>query len=46
LERLGEEVLALLLHDERVLGARVTIGKPQLLGGATPAVTVSAVRSP
>jgi 7,8-dihydroneopterin aldolase/epimerase/oxygenase len=46
LERLGEEVLALLLQDERVLAARVTIGKPHLLSGATPSVTVSAVRSP
>jgi dihydroneopterin aldolase len=46
LERLGEEVLSFLLQDERVLGARVTIGKPHLLSGATPSVTVSAVRSP
>ncbi|HTV74340.1 MAG TPA: dihydroneopterin aldolase [Candidatus Acidoferrales bacterium] len=44
LERLGEELLRMLLEDRRIAGARVTIGKPLLLHGATPSVTLSAVQ--
>jgi len=44
LERLGDELLHEIMRDERVLGARVTIGKPGLLAGATPSVTLSTVR--
>ena len=44
LERLGEDVLDALLADPRVRSARVRIAKPGLLGGATPAVTLRAVR--
>jgi len=46
LERLGDEVLADLMRDERILGASVTIAKPNLLGGATPSVRLSARRAP
>jgi dihydroneopterin aldolase len=44
LERLGDEILRALLSDERVRSASVTIGKPALLAGATPWVTVRARR--
>lgn len=40
LERLGAEILAVALEDERVRGAEVSIGKPGLLGGATATVTL------
>jgi dihydroneopterin aldolase len=39
LERLATDILDALIADERVYRAQVTIGKPQLLAGATPAVT-------
>lgn len=45
LERLGAEVLAALLADARVVRASVRIAKPELLAGATPAVTVRAERA-
>jgi dihydroneopterin aldolase len=44
LERLGDELLREIMHDVRVVAARVTIAKPALLGGATPAVTLHARR--
>jgi dihydroneopterin aldolase len=44
LERLGDEVVRTLLRDPRVRAASVRIAKPNLLGGATPAVTVRAER--
>jgi dihydroneopterin aldolase len=40
LERLGAEMLDAMFEDERVRAAEVSIGKPQLLGGATAAVTL------
>jgi dihydroneopterin aldolase len=38
LERLGAEILAVALEDERVRAAEVSIGKPELLRGATATV--------
>jgi dihydroneopterin aldolase len=40
LERLGEEMLHEIKKDERIRAARVCIAKPEILCGATPAVTV------
>jgi dihydroneopterin aldolase len=45
LERLGDEILREVMRDERVYAASVTIAKPRLLAGATPAVRVVARRS-
>ncbi|MGH7728385.1 MAG: dihydroneopterin aldolase [Vulcanimicrobiaceae bacterium] len=45
LERLGDEILREILADPRVLRAQVTIAKPGVLGGATPAVTLHAARA-
>lgn len=42
LERLGQEILDAVLSDERVKSAEVAIGKPGLLGGATPVVRLRA----
>jgi dihydroneopterin aldolase len=44
LERLGDEILGEIMHDERVRAARLTIAKPHLLAGATPSVTLRARR--
>ncbi|HTW83076.1 MAG TPA: dihydroneopterin aldolase [Candidatus Sulfotelmatobacter sp.] len=44
LERLGEAILTALLRDPRIVRARVTLAKPGLLAGATPAVTLHAAR--
>jgi dihydroneopterin aldolase len=44
LERLGDEILADLMRDGRIRHASVTIAKPKLMDGATPAVRVSAGR--
>jgi dihydroneopterin aldolase len=44
LERLGADLLDALLADPRVQRASVRIAKPELLAGATPAVTVRAAR--
>ncbi len=44
LERLGDEILRDILHDERIAAARITIGKPELLAGATPSVRLHATR--
>jgi dihydroneopterin aldolase len=46
LERLGDEILAEILRDERVAAARLTLAKPGLLAGATPSVTLHARRTP
>ncbi len=40
LERLGGAVLDALMQDRRIARATITLAKPQLLDGATPAVTV------
>jgi dihydroneopterin aldolase len=45
LERLGDAILADLMRDERILGAEITLAKPHLLDGATPAVRVHARRA-
>ncbi len=42
LERLGQEILDALLTDRRIRNAEVAIGKPGLLGGATPVVRLRA----
>jgi len=42
LERLGQEILDALLADRRIRNAEIAIGKPGLLGGATPVVRVRA----
>ena len=44
LERLGERVLAELMADARIRSAALTLAKPGLLAGATPAVTVRSER--
>ncbi len=44
LERLGQEVLTLILSDPRVATAEVRIAKPRLLAGATPSVTLRQAR--
>lgn len=41
LERLAAEVVNAIFADARVARARVRIGKPQLLAGATPSVTLA-----
>lgn len=45
LERLGELILTLVMRDERIVSARVSIAKPHLLSGATPVVTLTSVRA-
>jgi dihydroneopterin aldolase len=40
LERLGAEILDAVFEDQLVRGAEVSIGKPELLDGATATVTV------
>ncbi len=45
LERLADEIGARLMSDPRISLARVTVAKPRLLAGATPAVTIETVRS-
>ncbi len=44
LERLGQDVLDAIMADARIARASVRIAKPQLLAGATPAVTLRAER--
>jgi dihydroneopterin aldolase len=44
IERLGAELLDAVLADSRVQRASVRIAKPRRLAGATPAVTLHAVR--
>jgi dihydroneopterin aldolase len=45
LERLGQDMLEVILADPRITAASVAIAKPQLLAGATPVVTLRAQRS-
>ncbi len=40
LERLGAAILADVFTDARIVAARLTLAKPGLLDGATPAVTL------
>ena len=40
LERLGQDVLDAIFADPRIVQASVSIGKPRLLAGATPVVTL------
>lgn len=40
LERLAGDLLDELFHDPRVVRAEVTVAKPAILDGATPAVTL------
>jgi 7,8-dihydroneopterin aldolase/epimerase/oxygenase len=40
LERLGRALLDAVFEDERVRFADLTIAKPEILGGATPSVTI------
>lgn len=40
IERLGDAVLDALMQDRRIARATITLAKPRLLDGATPAVTV------
>lgn len=44
LERLGDEILSEIMRDPRVATAALTLAKPALLAGATPAVTLRASR--
>jgi dihydroneopterin aldolase len=44
LERLGAEILDAVFEDELVRAADVSIGKPELLDGATATVTVRRTR--
>ncbi|MHB8461257.1 MAG: dihydroneopterin aldolase [Vulcanimicrobiaceae bacterium] len=41
LERLAAEILASIFVDARIASARVRVGKPEKLDGATPSVTLS-----
>jgi len=45
LERLGETILGDVMRDRRISAARLEIGKPLLLAGATPSVTLRADRN-
>ena len=44
LERLGDVVLDALMRDRRIARAAITLAKPGLLEGATPAVTLQRER--
>jgi dihydroneopterin aldolase len=44
LERLGEVILDAVMRDPRVVRARIALAKPNLLGGATPVVTLARER--
>jgi len=46
LERLGQVVLDRILLDPRIARAQISIGKPRLLAGATPVVTLRQTRPP
>ncbi len=45
LEKLGDEILTVVMADARILAAAITIAKPKLLAGATPAVRLHATRA-
>lgn len=44
LERLGQDFVDAIFTDSRVRAIEISIGKPQLLGGATPVVTLRSAR--
>lgn len=44
LERVAADVLDTVFEDRRVVRARATVAKPQLLDGATPSVTIERER--
>jgi dihydroneopterin aldolase len=44
LERLGQDILDAIFADARVTRAQVSIGKPQLMAGTTPVVTLRQAR--
>lgn len=44
LERLGGEILDAIVEDDRIVRARLTLSKPQILAGATPSVTLTRER--
>ena len=44
LERLGGEILNAVFEDDRIVRARLTLSKPQILAGATPSVTLTRAR--
>ena len=46
LERLAAAAIDAVFEDPRVLSAEVTVAKPGILDGATPAVTLSRRRDP
>jgi dihydroneopterin aldolase len=46
LERLAAALIDAVFEDRRVLSADVTVAKPSILDGATPAVTLSRSRDP
>jgi 7,8-dihydroneopterin aldolase/epimerase/oxygenase len=46
LERLAAALIDAVFEDPRVLSAEVTVAKPDILDGATPAVTLSRRRDP
>jgi 7,8-dihydroneopterin aldolase/epimerase/oxygenase len=46
LERLAAALIDAIFEDPRVLSAEVTVAKPGILDGATPAVTLSRSRDP
>lgn len=46
MERLCSEILTRLFEDKRILEARVRIGKPKLLAGATAYVSLTRKNSP
>jgi len=45
IERLGDEILAVVMRDGRIARAALTIAKPRLLAGATPSVRLHAARA-
>ncbi len=45
LEKLGDEILAVVMTDSRIATAAITIAKPKLLAGATPSVRLHAARA-
>ncbi len=44
IERLAQELLDAVFADPRITSATVTVGKPGLLAGATPTVSISSPR--
>lgn len=44
IERLAAQILDVVLQDERVAQAKITIAKPAILDGATPSISISAMQ--